>query len=356
MTRSMQKKPADASADPHNVAAQWMVKAEYGRLSQADEERLDAWLDADPAHAQAWEDVHAATDLAIRNAADERIKARRAEALALRPERSGWPALFLAASLGVVLLGGGLVAFQVQGGGVAPEVSVSTRSPSADPKSALYRTAIGERSTIALPDGSFVTLDTNSLLRVAYTGRERGVRLLRGQALFDVAKHRTPVFRVYAADRMITAVGTKFNVRLSGEGDGSAVKVTLLEGVVKVRPRPAFGMPLSDKGEVTMAAGELLDAERAAPVRVTAADLEREASWRSGIVVFIDEPMTSAVAEMNRYTARPIVIADGGVASRRISGAFRTGDPERFAEMIAEVFPIEVDHSAEGAPVLKSKR
>lgn len=356
MKRSMRTKSADAPADPHDVAARWMVKAEYDRLSKADEERLDAWLAADPANAQAWDDVHAATALAVRNAADERIKARRAEALALRPERSGWPRLLLAAGLGVVLLGGGLVAFQVREAGFGPEVSASRSAPTRNPNSAVYRTAIGERSTIALPDGSFVTLDTNSVLRVAYDGRERGVRLLRGQALFDVAKHKRLAFRVYAGDRTITAVGTKFNVRLSGEGRRTAVKVALLEGVVKVRGGPTFGVLASEKGEITMAAGELLEAERREPVRVAAADLDREASWRSGVVVFVDEPMTAAVAEMNRYATRPIVIADSGVASRRISGAYRTGDPERFAEMIAEVFPVEVDHSADGSPVLKSRR
>jgi len=353
MKQSMRNNPTKAPANPHDVAAQWMVEAEYGRLSKADEERLDAWLDADPAHARAWDDVHAATELARLNAADERIKAHRRAALALKPHRSGWSRLLLAASIAVIVLGGGLIA--LRDAGVGKEADVASNAPLKDPDTAVYRTAVGERSTVALPDGSFVTLDTNSVLKVAYNGKERGVQLLQGQALFDVAKHKGLDFRVYAGDRTITAVGTKFNVRLTGEGGAAAVKVALLEGVVTVRVKPPFGAPVSDKGEVTMAAGELLEVERAEPVRIVTADLERESSWRLGVVTFVDEPLSQAVAEMNRYTPRPIVIDDRELAARRISGTYRTGDPERFAEMIAEIFPVEVEHSADGAPILKSR-
>jgi len=218
-----------------------------------------------------------------------------------------------------------------------------------------YQTLVGERLTVPLPDGSSVTLDTNSRIQVAYTDKERGVRLLQGQALFDVAKHQQRAFRVYAGDRTVTAVGTKFNVRLDGEGKAATVQVALLEGSVKVRAADAPRFLFASNGEVMMTAGEVLQAETDAPVKVVTADVEKEAGWRSGVVVFASEPLESAIREMNRYTDRPIRLADARFSASRISGAYRTGDPERFAATVAELLPLEVEHTEDGSPVLSPR-
>src|SRR5690606_15701139 len=95
-----------------------------------------------------------------------------------------------------------------------------------------YSTGIGQRSTVTLQDGSIVELNAQTRIKVAFGAERRSVQLLDGQAIFRVAKDASRPFVVHAGDREIIALGTAFDVRL----DPSAMRVTLLEGKVAVRP------------------------------------------------------------------------------------------------------------------------
>ncbi|HEX5776942.1 MAG TPA: FecR domain-containing protein, partial [Caulobacteraceae bacterium] len=304
-------------------------------------------------HRTAYEEVAYVYALSDEHAAATSIMSLRRAALASEARRA--PAWSVAAA--------GLAAAVALGWvGLAGVSNAPTASPSvvtrmaealgarADPGSAVYRTRVGERLTFNLPDGSVATLNTNSVLKVAYEDGERGVRLLRGQALFEVAKNRQAPFRVYAGDRQITAVGTVFDVRL----DGGKVKVALVEGAVRVAPvKPAASPgPLQ---QVELTAGEVMEAEKAAPMLVATADVERAVTWKSGIVEFAGEPLAEAVAEMNRYTDRPIRIADPSIAGLRVSGVFRTGEPELFVRMVSEVVPVTAERGPNGSTVLRGR-
>ncbi len=346
-------KPGKTERTAHEDAADWMLREEAGRMSPADSVRLDQWLDKDPAHRSAWNDVRLAVDTASANAADPELMAMREVALSARGERDWGARGMIAAGLAVLVIGG------IAAWGLRPAIvpashdvgAVAQQFATTNPNIATYRTAVGERAAITLPDGSIATLDTDSALKIGYTTAERGVRLLRGQALFEVAKHKSIPFQVYAGDRRITAVGTRFNVRLDGGGPGAKVSVALLEGVVQVaNVSPADHSAPAQV--ITMAAGEMLEARAKEPVRIISTDTDRLASWRSGQLTFDDAPLGSAVAEMNRYTNRPILLTDPKLAALRVSGVFRTGDPEHFAETMAEVFPIRIDHDSAGHPVL----
>ena len=120
-----------------------------------------------------------------------------------------------------------------------------------------------------------------------------------------------------------------------------------------MQPKAAPGKPLE---QVQMTAGEVLDAPGPnAPMRVAAADTEKSISWRSGVVEFSGEPLARAVAEMNRYTTRPIEIADPAAGSYHVSGVFRTGEPEMFARMMTQVFPLDAQQAPDGSIVLKRR-
>jgi len=334
----------------HEVAATWVVREDEGRLGADGRAALEAWLAEAPRHRRAYADARQACDAAARHAADPQMMALRAAALTAGPD-TRTPVWRMAAAIvgGVLLLGSASATVTaIQAPATSRIGAVAARlAPGLPPSAALYRTAVGERSTVVLPDGSVATLNTDSVLKVAYSGTERGVRLLRGQALFEVAKNKRIPFQVYAADQRVTAVGTVFDVRLQGE----RVKVALVEGVVKVAPvAGAAGRPAQ---QVTMTAGEVLDAPPASAMVVRTADTGRATSWREGVVVFDDAPLAEAVAEMNRYTTHPVRLADGDIGALRVSGVFRTGDPERFAQTMAEVFPIEVEHGFTGSAELR---
>src|SRR5262249_2994594 len=96
----------------------------------------------------------------------------------------------------------------------------------------VYRTGFGERRFWRLAGGSRLSLDAQTAVKVQYSSDFRALRLLRGQARFDVAHDARRPFQVQAGDRAVLATGTAFNVDLLGD----QLYVTLLEGHVKVAP------------------------------------------------------------------------------------------------------------------------
>ena len=332
-------------------AAAWVLLHEEGELSETNQRRFADWLAQDPAHVAAYDDALWALDAAARHAGDSQMLALRNAALAARGGRRrfwGWTGgigLAAAAAAGIV--------FWTAPVAQSP-VGVATRFAhnAADPRASTYQTGIGERAAISLPDGSVATLDTDSRIRVAYSGAARAVYLLKGQALFEVAHGKPAPFEVYARGQRITAVGTVFNVRI----DGDEVRVSMVQGAVKVRPAATpdgdAGMPPK---EITLTAGETMVAAPAQPLVVKPVPPRDVASWKGGLLIFNDQPLSDAVAEINRYTTHPIAIADTAVGNYRVSGVFKSNDPEHFAQAMAEVFPVEVTHAPDGAPTLRAR-
>jgi transmembrane sensor len=335
--------------DPQLAAADWIMREDAGLMTPEALAARDEWLAEHPEHVAAYDTARQRIDRFDVLAADPRILALSASALVNRRRRGGamiWRTA--AAFAGVaVLAGAGLVA--------APRDRLATPLVAAveqvvHPGAPVYRTAIGERSTATLPDGSVVTLNTDTVLRVAFTDKVRGVRLVRGQALFDVAHGKRTPFEVYAGDRVVTAVGTVFDVRLQGD----AVKVALVEGRVKVR-RGGPAAPAGPRVEVAMSAGELLEARPAEPMRIQNIDVARETSWRSGMLVFDETPLGEAVAELNRYSRQGLVIEDPAIAALRVTGGFKTGEMDRFAQTVEEILPVSRTMAADGTIRLSAR-
>lgn len=337
--------PVRSPETVREVAAAWVLEEEAG-LSPGRNALLEAWLAEAEAHLAAYEAARFANEAVGRHGGAGEMMALREAALRARPDRHGPSRELIAAGLALLVAVGASGWWAVERVGSHGATPPSARTGAA--ASGLYETAIGERSTVSLPDGSSMTLNTATVTQVAYTGRERGVVLLKGQALFTVAHDRAEPFRVYAGDRVITATGTAFEVYL----EKGAVRVSLLEGSVKVSRRAVDAASPSANDALT--AGEVLTATPDSPTRVRSADVARLASWRTGLVSFDDTPLSEAVREINRYSTRPIVLADAAAGRHRVSGTFRTGEPERFARTVSELFPLRLEPSADGGILLRT--
>ncbi|MBY8824913.1 FecR family protein [Sphingomonas colocasiae] len=335
---------------PHVIAAKWALRHEDGPLRAEEQHAFEQWIAADATHALAWEDVNWALDAPARHAASPELLDIRSAALtarAVEPRRSPRYLAVLAsvaAATIIALLASPLVPDNPTPGG--------QMGASPEQNGAVYRTAIGERSSITLPDGSVVTLDTDSELHVDFNGHRRGLNLVRGQALFEVAKATRP-FVVNARGRMITALGTRFNVRI----DGPKVRVALLHGLVRVDAamQPTGKGKSARMPETVMRAGEIMEASDTRQSVAVAPNVEQAASWKTGQLVFNDTPLASAVAEINRYTVQPIAIADVAVENYRISGVFRSADPRQFAVSMTEILPVRVHFREDGTAVLRAR-
>jgi transmembrane sensor len=350
------KRPSHLT-DIHEIAASHVLREQSGQSGIEEQRRLTDWLQASSDHLKAYEAAKQVCAAISQNGAHPEIMAMRTAALSSRPRERTSRYPLIAAGLAATAVGLGLLML-VQSWNVARGPTNGALAPTAagnetafSPNSAVYRTQKGERSSVALPDGSAVILDTDSAVEVAYTDIERSVRLLRGQALFEVAKHNPLPFQVHAGSRIITAVGTRFDVRLFGSPETPTVRVALLEGAVNVTNANRASLETA-----SMIAGEVLDAPPSAPMRVQPDDMEILTSWESGVLVFNDRPLREAIEEMNRYTMNPIVLADKSGRDLRVSGVFNTRDPEHFARTLAETFALTLHRDQNGAVRLVVKR
>ena len=240
---------------------------------------------------------------------------------------------------------------------VAAGATLLVLFPRNDPN--LYTTATGEQSSMPLPDGSLMTLNTQSAIRVAYTEEYRDVHLADGEALFDVARDVGRPFRVITRQAVFQAVGTEFNVRQ----DSDKVTITVIEGAVDVSPLTG-GATLSAFAEGRREKSELVGRLRlevgqqaqvaAGVVETTAEDavVEAAVAWRQHRLVFKDLPLKQVIEEFNRYNAPPVEIRDPKLELLPISGVFRSDDRDSFLQFLSQMRLAESSTRADGTIVL----
>jgi len=297
-------------------AARWLLRQEEPGWSEADQQALDVWVDASAAHKAAyWRLEHG-----WRKA--DRLAARPAEMpKSRRPLARFWQPGVLAASL--------LAAVAVTGWFVVDGAPRRT-----------YTTEVGGHETVPLPDGTRLELNTDTRLRSEVTDTSRQVWLERGEAYFEVAHDPSRPFVIYAGQRKVTVLGTKFSVRREGD----QVQVSVVEGKVRVDdldtagPAPAILTP----GHVAVAKGtETLVAPK------TVAKVESELSWRHGVLTFDQYTVARAAAEFNRYNRRKIVVTDAAAGSIRIGGTFRSENIDGFVELLEEGYGLKIESGAD---------
>ena len=335
-------------------AAHWTVLKDGRDLTPAEQRELDAWL-ADPVNAQALHRAEAALHLFDGAASnDPNLRALRQAALEAAPVRQ-FPVRTVGGGLAAASIAGLLWVAGIHHGGEnsdhrAPETQVaSSVSPAVKSRVALgpsdYTTGVGERRSVRLADGTMITLNTRSRVVVAYTEQRRLVRLVRGQALFEVAHNPNRPFVVEAADRQVTALGTVFEVRL----DPGLVNVVLVKGRVVVDRIPNASAQYTSVAKPTfLVPGQQFSAELGAPQKVTKIDVGQQLLWRDGFVEFDDMPLGAAVAEINRYTNKPIILSNDGVSVLHISGVYNTGQPDRFVDAVQGILPVTAKATPEG--------
>jgi len=323
-------------------AANWLVSLEEG-LTSDERTRLEQWLAADPAHAQALMRMAEHWD-----GFDELAELADILPLNRRPQRRGFTLKLAAIAAAVlVIVASGLFIMWQRGerAGVASAsiaaaaVSGSSRSATVDGGepgvSRKLQTYVGQQLTVPLADGSVVTLNTNTSLDVQYFDAERRITLNRGEAIFSVAHDAARPFRVHAGERVVQAVGTVFNVKLESQDD---VRVTVTEGKVKVVDRPTAA-----QRELFVGAGESAMLSEAKPQirRIETAQIEASQAWQHGVLIYQGETLDTVIADVSRYTNVRFSIADDSIRNKRVGGVFRAGDVDGLLLALRESFGIE---------------
>ena len=209
-----------------------------------------------------------------------------------------------------------------------------------------YATALGELQSIPMSDGSRVTLNTDSSLRIALGRSTRRIDLEHGEAFFEVAKDPKRPFIVTVGDCKIIAVGTQFSVRREGDD----VQVIVSEGRVRMEHPMRAAERTQQMGTVVSAPPEnvLWPAGTIASIRgdrvllqaEPLAEIDESLSWRVGLLTFHDTPFATVVAEFNRYNSRKILIQDPTLSELRVSGVFRATHLAPFIHLLEQRFHI----------------
>jgi len=194
-------------------------------------------------------------------------------------------------------------------------------------------TSIGEQRTISLADGSLVTLNTQSRIRVAYSTHARTIHLKEGQAMFSVAHDAQRPFRVWVNGAVVQALGTKFDIRRSA----ASTSVAVIEGRVQISPpgREATA-PFPATPSTRIGPGQAVNILRQGQLTApSVVDVASVSAWQRRQLVFRDRTLGGIIAEFNRYHRRPIRIEGMTLAERRYSGVWDTDDPHVFIRYLA---------------------
>ncbi len=194
-------------------------------------------------------------------------------------------------------------------------------------------TGVGEHKSITLADGSRIDLNTASRVEVDFTERRRTVRLVEGEALFDIARDASRPFVVQAGETAIQVLGTEFNVRVRDQ----LVEVAVAKGLVAV---DEVRVPAG--GSVIVAPGSLNR------VSMNQESVRRRLVWRDGVIELKGETLEQAVEEFNRYRERKLVVADPAIAGMRVGGRFQTDEAEKFLNALEGGFHVRAVESEDG--------
>lgn len=221
----------------------------------------------------------------------------------------------------------------------------------------VYETSVGEHSTVNLPDGSQLILNTNSLVKVDYAQGYRLLTLERGEIHIDVAHDPSRPLSVQAGENVIQAVGTAFNIELY---ENNRFELIVTDGEVRIGDRELFKDQLfSSTKSIWSAADELAIVrlpEQAlaisegqkmmfgvpdqAPVKLEEFEIEANLSWRQGNIIFNGHTLEDAIEEIGRYTSTRFEFVDEDLKQVRVAGSFRAGDISGLLNSLDETFNI----------------
>lgn len=190
-----------------------------------------------------------------------------------------------------------------------------------------YRTDVGEQRIVKLQDGSIVTLNTRSRIKVRIDDHQRSIELTDGEALFDVAPDAQRPFQVFSGEAVVRAVGTQFNVYRQEQG----TTVGVLEGIVELSSRGNTDDPAQRSGQAhtpqRLTAGEQASLSVQGALLRSNVEIERMTAWRERRLIFRGESLAAIAEEFNRYNETQLRIDGPATRARLISGVFDADNP-----------------------------
>jgi len=293
----------------HLEAADWVLRNREGAHDPDDSPAFRTWLDEDPDNRRAY-------DAACRLMGDARVAIESDPGLRTFEAAPASPAKSVAGTLVVLAALGSL--FLYLDGPMRLRADVMS--------------GVADMPVIALDDGSTVQLKASSAIALDYSEGARVVRLLRGQAYFEVESDPNRPFSVEVGEARITALGTAFDVRL-GHTE-TEITVTHNAVLVEIDGAEYTALRLSEGEQIDYRASGQLGS-------VTVTDAAAALAWRRGQLVVDNAPLSYLVEEIGRHFSGKIVIAGASLANRRISGTVTVSDTGKALTFLEGAFGLK---------------
>lgn len=305
--------PMSETPDSEHLFAEataWYYRLQADDVTSAEQQAFAAWRAQGAEQAQAWGEVIAL--LGALQAPARRLREQQREQWR-RPARRAWPKVASAAAAAMLL---GLLVSQ-------------TSWP--DRWRADYATDTGESRSIQLEDGSRIQLNTDSALQVELTQGERRVRLLRGEAWFEVTHDTARPFLVLAGEGWVRVVGTQFSVARAND----QTRVQLAQGKVQVQ---------AGKGpNVFLQPGQALEYTASGVGAAHPFEPTRAFAWRQRQLVFSQQPLAEVVEELNRYWPGQTLVLGDALRGRKVSGVFDIDKPEAVLKALTHTLGVRAE-------------
>lgn len=204
-----------------------------------------------------------------------------------------------------------------------------------------YQTVTGQERSVVLPDGSVVGLNTQTELEWVGNPHDRRVRLIHGEAYFQVVHDPSRPFRILLAHSEVQVLGTSFDVYQMANGD---VRVSVISGTVAVEGLDN-GVGATPSWSRRLIAGQQIEYSPVGLVTDVHAILAQKViRWRQGMLDTQGEPLSDFVSDLSRYTTERIVISDPRAATERVGGAFSIHNIDETLDRLSRIAPITVTH------------
>lgn len=309
----MKTQPSDI-----DIAVDWLVKLQRPTVTPDDWMAFERWLSASDSHAKAY-DQALALDLQLARHEPDDERESLASPIPSQPRQHQRPWLWPTAITMAVSLVMGWVVFQQIHLNHTPDQ--------------LYSTGRGVQKTVILSDGTRMALNSASHLSVRFDPRRRHVQMTDSEAYFDVAKDPRRPFIIDAGNTQIRVVGTAFDVK---SRDGQ-VLVSVERGIVDVQPTKA----LMGRHYRLTPGQELSYAPERGSVRLARVETGNTGSWRSGRLIYRDQPLSTVVADLNRQFERPITFGDSKAETLRLTGVLIVDRQAAMLDRLSAMLPLK---------------
>lgn len=192
-------------------------------------------------------------------------------------------------------------------------------------------TAVGEQRTLALHDGSTMWLNTGSAANIDVNPQRRHVRLIRGEAFFDVRHDPRHPFTIDAGAGQVKVLGTAFGVHREGDD----ILVTVQRGKVQVSGGGTAPVVITPDQRVRVRIGDAIK-------RIEFVNSDQDLSWRNGRLVFEDRPLSEILTELKRYDNRVLIVRYPEANRIRMNAMIDLARLDEWYDGLEQSLPVEV--------------